>query len=566
MHISHGIRKAFTSFIALACLGGTAHAGHSETAFVYITDFWQSALLSTYTVGEGAVSDLDLSIYTDAKLAANGGNVYVIEGVGADDILIVDPAETAAPVGNYSVGNATNPYNILPLNEKTAYVVRYDSPEILIVNTATGAELGTIDLSSYADEDGLPETSTSILVDTTLYVGMQFLNRTDMSWNPIRNGLVAAISTNMNAVVDTFALTVKNPLAMDITSDGSALLIGGGQHISFFDPTTQQDLIDAALAEAGVDKLNLDTGEVSRITEGADLNANVSAVCVAPGDSVAWIIAAETVWPNTAVYKIDIATGAVLDSLEEPTAASALAVSTDGDLLVGEGGMGPFGILTYDAATGDLTHGLVNTALAPAAAVFVTENDRPTWPTAEDKQVDEGANLNFVVATADADAEDVVTVAALELPDGATFNGGTATFDWTPDFFDAGDYRAVFKVSDGIDASIYAINITVLDDLLAAEVLPTPFVTELKGNAPNPFNPTTMIEYSIAEAGEVSLVVYNTAGQLVCTLVSERQSAGLHRVTWDGLDDMGRAAASGVYIARLAAGATVQTHRMTFLK
>ena len=86
------------------------------------------------------------------------------------------------------------------------------------------------------------------------------------------------------------------------------------------------------------------------------------------------------------------------------------------------------------------------------------------------------------------------------------------------------------------------------------------------GNHPNPFNPATHIAYQLPEAGDVSLVVYNTLGQEIITLVHGFQDAGHYRIAWDGNDALGRATSSGVYIYKLQVNGHVQINRMTLLK
>jgi len=81
-----------------------------------------------------------------------------------------------------------------------------------------------------------------------------------------------------------------------------------------------------------------------------------------------------------------------------------------------------------------------------------------------------------------------------------------------------------------------------------AHELPTPATTGLVGNAPNPFNPTTVVRYQLHESARVSLAIYNVLGQPVRTLVSGTMPAGLHSVVWDGLDDTGLNVSSGTYI------------------
>ncbi len=76
----------------------------------------------------------------------------------------------------------------------------------------------------------------------------------------------------------------------------------------------------------------------------------------------------------------------------------------------------------------------------------------------------------------------------------------------------------------------------------------------LEQNYPNPFNPTTTISYSVETHGHASLRVYNTAGQLVKTLVNGLQSPGQHSVVWDGTNENDQSVVSGLYFYQLEAG------------
>lgn len=90
----------------------------------------------------------------------------------------------------------------------------------------------------------------------------------------------------------------------------------------------------------------------------------------------------------------------------------------------------------------------------------------------------------------------------------------------------------------------------------------------LEQNAPNPFNPSTRIAYTVQSptAVRVNLDVFDVHGRLVRQLAHERPSTGQVVVAWDGRDDKGREASSGVYFYRLVAGSTTITRRMTLLK
>ncbi|MDZ7723513.1 MAG: T9SS type A sorting domain-containing protein [candidate division KSB1 bacterium] len=73
----------------------------------------------------------------------------------------------------------------------------------------------------------------------------------------------------------------------------------------------------------------------------------------------------------------------------------------------------------------------------------------------------------------------------------------------------------------------------------------------LHQNYPNPFNAETVIRYEIPQSDEIRIDVYNMAGQHVRSLVDRTQSAGRHKVTWDGSTDTGTTAGFGVYIIQI---------------
>ena len=88
----------------------------------------------------------------------------------------------------------------------------------------------------------------------------------------------------------------------------------------------------------------------------------------------------------------------------------------------------------------------------------------------------------------------------------------------------------------------------------------------LDQNVPNPFNPNTTIGFSLPRQTSVKLQIFDVRGRLVRTLVDETRGAGEHRVVWDGTDQSGRTAASGVYLYRMAADGQVMQNKMTLVK
>jgi hypothetical protein len=92
------------------------------------------------------------------------------------------------------------------------------------------------------------------------------------------------------------------------------------------------------------------------------------------------------------------------------------------------------------------------------------------------------------------------------------------------------------------------------------------YETALGQNIPNPFNPTTQIPFTLAQAGEVSVRIYDVRGALVATPHSGELGAGVHSVNWDGRDNSGRPVASGMYVYTLTAGGNRFKKKMMLLK
>lgn len=89
-----------------------------------------------------------------------------------------------------------------------------------------------------------------------------------------------------------------------------------------------------------------------------------------------------------------------------------------------------------------------------------------------------------------------------------------------------------------------------------------PTETALYNNFPNPFNPSTIIRFPLKEDTLTKIVIYNSLGQTVRTLLDGPMRAGMHSLQWNGMDNQGLKAASGVYFYRFTAGGVHQTRKM----
>lgn len=83
---------------------------------------------------------------------------------------------------------------------------------------------------------------------------------------------------------------------------------------------------------------------------------------------------------------------------------------------------------------------------------------------------------------------------------------------------------------------------------------------------PNPFNPATTITYHLPKKTKVSLVIYNSMGQLIKELGSYHRQAGEYRITWDGRDNRGTQVQSGLYLCHFKAASRVFTQKILLMR
>ena len=110
----------------------------------------------------------------------------------------------------------------------------------------------------------------------------------------------------------------------------------------------------------------------------------------------------------------------------------------------------------------------------------------------------------------------------------------------------------------GIYAQLYSPDATAI-----ADHVPSVFLSQ---NFPNPFNPSTTIRFSLDRAEAVTLMIYNSTGHHIRTLINSRIAPGSYSKDWNGNNQSGHTVASGIYFYRLRAGNFINTKKMVFLK
>jgi parallel beta-helix repeat protein len=134
----------------------------------------------------------------------------------------------------------------------------------------------------------------------------------------------------------------------------------------------------------------------------------------------------------------------------------------------------------------------------------------------------------------------------------AGFTVGEALSEW--------DIRLTPRILEGrIDIGAYECDPLTDNKQTGESLLPSWFV--LLENYPNPFNPSTTIRYGLPGRSHVVLIVYNTLGQQITTLVEGERDAGYHEVRFDGANFP-----SGVYFYRMQAGSYVETKKLLMIR
>jgi thermitase len=150
----------------------------------------------------------------------------------------------------------------------------------------------------------------------------------------------------------------------------------------------------------------------------------------------------------------------------------------------------------------------------------------------------------------------------VSVTDSVGYTDATIYYDVDPTGLDLGQYRDTITIFvEGVSSLAYIeIILNIMEDADS-----TRSSLELK-NFPNPFNPTTEIQFNLENSTQARLTIYNLLGREITTLINKQLPAGDHSVLWNGTDENGQKVASGIYFYKLTTEYMVETKRMLLLK
>ena len=219
---------------AAALLAGRAPA--ATRVFVTCTDYGVSGTLDDALDGAPWTHNGSVAVIgSDAISRYHEGLLYVVNRQGGDNIQVLDPANSYHLVRQFSTGPGSNPQDIAFASPTKAYVSRYESADVWIVNPQTGVHTGTISLAGFADADGLPEMARMAVVGRRLFVALELLDRANF-YAPTGPGKLAVIDMNADTVMDAdpaapgiqaITLTGPNPTTqVELDRRTGKLLVG----------------------------------------------------------------------------------------------------------------------------------------------------------------------------------------------------------------------------------------------------------------------------------------------------------------------------------------------------
>lgn len=300
-------------------------------------------------------------IHNDAVPRVFLGLVYLVNRFDGDSIRVLDPEDDFATLSNCTTGGGSNPHDIAVLNANKAYVTLYGESDLLLVNPTPKADctdflLGRIDLSSFADEDGIPEMDQMAIVDGLLYVAIQRL----LDFAPAGPGALIVIDTATDQVVDEIELTGQQPFSSTkglVVRDGKIVV---GQVGNF------------GATDGGIETVDLQTrnAEGFLITEeelGGDLNDFVLV-----SDTLAYALVSAPDF-TTSLVRFDptrgIVAGVLLSGAEF---LSDLELNDRNEMFVSDRSFSTPGIRIFRASTGEeLTAEPIDVGLPPFEIVFL---------------------------------------------------------------------------------------------------------------------------------------------------------------------------------------------------
>lgn len=133
-------------------------------------------------------------------------------------------------------------------------------------------------------------------------------------------------------------------------------------------------------------------------------------------------------------------------------------------------------------------------------------------------------------------------------------------------FMNYGEYNGTVTIATNVGQFNVEVNIIVVSLAIGDQITGLPQSFRVHQNFPNPFNPVTNIQIDVPEQGSMQVYVYDISGKLISTLMDSEIKPGFHTIKWNGKNDLGAQAASGVYILNVHLNGQYSSQKMLLVK
>ena len=285
---------------------------------------WSSGAHSVISVdpigGPRSAQNELLPTISDVTVVAHGKYFYRIEKYYADNVTKFDINNPSTPIWQYSTMGAgdvdsSNPHDIIFASSTKAYLMRYGSTTAWIINPSTtteaGFKIGELDLSSYADSDGVPEMHSGVIVNGKLFIILQRLEY----WSPTVTAYVAVFDIATDTEIDTgvanpdgvlgIPLDIRNLGAIQYLAENNTIYVqGAGGFESSWSGTPAE-------YTGGIISINPDTYETAMVLDDGNDEShpygNISGMAVVSATKGYFVGYAG--WGDNSLYTFDPSTG-----------------------------------------------------------------------------------------------------------------------------------------------------------------------------------------------------------------------------------------------------------------
>ena len=335
---------------------------------VLTTTYKSSGGLSSLDLGTNTATNDHLTIHADAVVRTYRDKVYILNRLGQDNVIVLSRDDLATPLTQYSTGNGSNPHDIAFVSEEKAYISRFGRTHVLIVNPVTGDSLGSVDLSTFADADGLPETSQLALHGNRLFAACHRLDR-ENGWAPSEVSAIAVVDVTTDLLVDADP-DAEGVQGIVMTSRNSAGAAQRGSKWFLSAVNTYTDLTDGGIEV--IDLVNLRSEGI--VLDEATVGGNLSSLVMA-SDNEGYAVVTDEKFVNT-VKRLNLTAQTASQGLDGLSGGfvSGLGVFGSRLYILDQGSFGDpasAGVKIYDVNTDELLAGPISTGLPPSSIAFV---------------------------------------------------------------------------------------------------------------------------------------------------------------------------------------------------